>query len=63
MMMLLAASSLQVQLRPISSASHDKVRASVLRLLESEGLEYKAGPVPCNGDAFLAGHVASMSIR
>ena len=53
----------QVQLRPASSAAHDAVRASALRLLENDGLEYTAGPVPFDGDAFLAAQVASMRIR
>jgi len=53
----------QVQLRPTSSAAHDKVRDSALRLLEADGLEYTAGDMPFDGDAFLAAHVTSMKIR
>ena len=53
----------QVQLRPTSSAAHDKVRDSALRLLEADGLEYTAGDVPFGDDAFLAAHVMSMRIR
>ena len=34
-----------------------------MRLLENGGLEYTAGDVPFDGDAFLAAHVASMRIR
>ena len=53
----------QVQLRGSSMAAAEKVRASTLRLLEADGLEYRAGPVPFGGDAFLAAHVASMTVR
>ena len=52
-----------MQLRANSIAAPNKIRDSTLRLLEVDGLEYRAGPIPFGGDTFLAANVASMNVR